>query len=339
MHTNLLVLPSRKLAANILSVIIVLIPSTSLAAATPIPKAGQALEISPTVSELPVDPGKSFILPVKVHNISRDTQGVSGEVDDFQPSGETGLPKLDLSSDGSSQFSFKRWIGVLPTFQIVPREIKAINIKVNVPANASPGSHYGIIRFTASAPGLEGQGVSISTSIGILAIFNVSGKTSDKLSVKEFSVNQNGKTSNFFESAPLTFVERLTNTGNTDLLPQGNVELYDTFSHKTATVGVNQPPHIVLPGSTRRLENVLDSHTIGSKLLFGHYTARLMLTYGADNKRVLSATYSFWVIPYRLIITVIFSIMALIILLRFLSRRYSFSVQSKSKSGNKSRRK
>jgi hypothetical protein len=76
MHTNLLVLPSRKLAANILSVIIVLIPSTSLAAATPIPKAGQALEISPTVSELPVDPGKSFILPVKVRSFKRWIQSV-----------------------------------------------------------------------------------------------------------------------------------------------------------------------------------------------------------------------------------------------------------------------
>lgn len=311
---------------------IAVLPLASVVAATAAPTGGQALEISPTVSQINVDPGKSTVLNIKVHNISRDTQAVSTQVDDFTPNGETGLPKIDLNSDGSSQFSFKRWIKVLPSFQIVSREIKAVNVKIDVPANATPGSHYGIIRFTASPPGLEGQGVSISTSLGLLAIFNVSGQTTESMKVTEFSINQDGKTGKLFEATPFTFVERLNNNGNTDLQPQGSVELFDVFGHKVANSGVNQPPHLVLPDSTRRFEQVLDYQTIGNKHLFGHYTAKMNLTYGVGNKKSLVANYSFWVIPYRLIIAVIFVLLALFLLGRFLAHRYSFEVQAKPKS-------
>jgi len=56
------------------------------------------------------------------------------------------------------------------------------------------------------------------------------------------------------------------------------------------------------------------------------------LTYGVGNKKSLVANYSFWVIPYRLIIAVIFVLLALFLLVRFLAHRYSFEVQAKPKS-------
>lgn len=306
------------------------IPIVSLAA-TPVASGGQALEISPTISQISIDPGKTTELAIKVHNISRTTQAVTAQEDDFVPNGETGLPRVVLNSDGTSQYSFKKWAKMPAPFQVVSREIKSVNVRITVPANATPGSHYGIIRFTASPPGLEGTGVSISTSIGLLAIIRVSGDIKEKLSVVNFSMaDAKGMKSDFFESTPVNFVERLQNTGNSDLQPNGIIEINDIFGKRVANVAVNQPPHLILPSSIRRFDQTLDSATIGTKQLFGRYTAKLNLTYGV-NKTPLITTMTFWVIPYRLILGVIFALVLLVFLVRLLGRRYNIEISSKSR--------
>jgi hypothetical protein len=297
-------------------------------APAPTPQSGQALEISPTVQELNVDPGHSLTETIQVHNISRSSQVVTAELDDFVPNGETGFPKIQLNTDGSGPYSLKRWAVLPGKVTIVPRQIVALTVKFNVPLSATPGSHYGILRFTAAPPGLEGTGVSISTSLGVLEILRVSGAVKEDLHVVELSMNKKGKKGTFFESAPFNFTERLSNTGNADLTPQGGIDIFDMFGRKMAFVPVNQPPHIILPGSIRRFDEVLDSGTLGSKHLFGHYTGKMKLTYGAANK-VVEATIGFWVIPYKLIIAFIILAALLVFLLRWLSKKFNFKISRK----------
>ena len=300
------------------------------AAPTPTPNSGQALEISPTVQELNVDPGRVITETIQVHNISRTNQVVSSELDDFVPNGETGFPKIELNTDGSGTYSLKRWAVLPAKITIVPRQIVALTVKFNVPAGATPGSHYGILRFTAAPPGLDGTGVSISTSVGVLEILRVSGAVKEDMKVVELSMRKtlNDKPSTFFQSAPFYFSERLSNTGNADLQPDGGINIYDMFGRKTAFVPVNQPPHLILPGSLRRFDEILDSGTLGTKHLFGHYTAKMNLTYGAS-KKVVTAELGFWVIPYKLIIAFIILAAIIVLLLRWLGKKYNFQISRK----------
>jgi hypothetical protein len=296
-------------------------------APAPTPQSGQALEISPTVQELNVDPGRVLTETIQVHNISRTNQVVTGEIDDFTPNGETGLPKIQLDTNGSGPYSLKRWAVLPGKITLVPRQIAALTVKFYVPASATPGSHYGILRFTAAPPGLEGTGVSISTSVGVLEILRVSGAVKEDLKTVELSMRKtlNDQPSTFFESAPFYFSERLSNTGNADLTPEGGIDIYDMFGRKTAFVPVNQPPHLILPGSIRRFDEILDSGTLGTKHLFGHYTGKMKLTYG-NSKQVLTATIGFWVIPYKLIITFIILAAIIVLLLRWAAKKYNIQI-------------
>lgn len=292
---------------------------------------GQALEIAPPVINLVADPGQTLTTKINLRSVSNDATIVTGEVNDFVAAGEDGTPKLllDEEEETTTAYSLKSWIAPLPQLRLEPREIKDMVVTLNVPANASPGGYYGVIRFTGAAPELEGQGVSLSASLGSLVFVRVNGEAKESLEIEEFSTTNNGQATSLFESAPVQFTERLKNTGNTHLQPAGQITIKDMFGQKIATVNINLPPRNVLPDSIRKFEQPLDSSVIGNRVLFGHYTAELSVTYG-DSKQTITSSTSFWVIPYRLIG---FSVAGLIIaffLLRFIIRRYNRSIIRRS---------
>jgi hypothetical protein len=149
------------------------------------------------------------------------------------------------------------------------------------------------------------------------------------MSVAEFSINSDGKTGSLFEATPLTSVERLKNDGNIFEKPVGQVTITDMFNKKVAVLSVNPQPNNVLPQSIRRFEQQLDSSVIGKKMMFGYYKATLNVTYGANKKSITSST-SFWVIPYRLIAVAILVLIGGFITLRIFIRRYNRHIISQA---------
>jgi hypothetical protein len=181
----------------------------------PPPNFGEALEIAPPVIYLSVNPGQTIKTQIFLRDISSGPLVVGGEANDFTAAGEDGTPKIILNNeDNNNPYSMKAWVVAPVSLNLVPKEVKTMDITINVPKDASPGGHYGIIRFTATPPSLKSSGVSLSTSLGALMLVTVSGPVSEKLSIAEFSVNHNGKTGDVFQSGPLNFVQRIKNEGN-----------------------------------------------------------------------------------------------------------------------------
>lgn len=291
---------------------------------------GQALEIAPPVIYLSVDPGQTVKTQILIRDISSGNLIVNGTVNNFVSGGEDGTPKILLDKkDDNSPYTLIGWVEPLPSLLLIPREIKSLTATINVPKDASPGGHYGVIRFTSTPPSLDGSGVSLAASIGVLVLLTVSGNVTQNLSVQELSVGKDGKKGGFFESGPLQFEERFKNTGNVHLQPTGQVSVTDMFGKKLASVNVNLPPSNILPQSTRVFKQPLDKTVIGNKKLFGRYKATLNVTYGTD-KKVATSTIVFWVIPYRLIILIIVLLIGAFFLLRFLIRRYNRRILSQS---------
>ncbi len=303
------------------------------AAPTPPPtnaNAGQALEIAPPVITLSADPGTTIKTQISLRDISSSNLVVKGQVNDFIAAGEDGTPKILLDdSNVSNPFSIKGWVAPLPELLMIPKQIKNLPVTISVPANASPGGHYGVIRFTATPPELKGTGVSLSASLGSLVLINVSGDIKEDMSVQDFIVTHNGKAGTLFESAPVSFTEKLKNTGNTHEQPTGQVTVKDMFGKTIGAVNVNLPPRNVLPNSVRKFEQPLDSSVIGNKKLFGRYTAQLNVTYGVK-KQTVSSSLSFWVIPYRLVGVVIAILIIGFFVLRFFIQRYNRSIINKA---------
>jgi hypothetical protein len=306
-------------------------------AATPQPttnEGGQALEIAPPVINLTANPGQTIRTQISLRDVSTSKLLVRSQVNDFVAGGEDGTPRIILEDTEPNPYSLKPWIAPLSQLTLNPREIKNLPVTIKVPANAAPGGYYGVIRFTATPPELEGTGVSLSASLGSLILLRVNGEVKESLEIEEFSVNSAGRGGSIFESTPLQFVERIKNTGSIHEQPAGQVTITDMFGKKVAAVNINLPPRNILPQSIRKFEQPLDSTVIGNKMLFGKYTADLSVTYGAD-KQTVTSSLTFWVIPYKMIAAGIAILVAGFFILRFLVQRYNRNIIKKAQKSQK----
>jgi hypothetical protein len=297
-------------------------------AATPPPTAGnagsgQGLEISPPVIQLDANPGQTVTTVIRVRNVTSGVLIAKGKVDDFGAgTDESGTPKLLLDESGATRFSLKYWVSGVPDLTLASQELKTATVSINVPRNAEPGGHFGVVRFTGVPPDLNTTGVALSASVGTLILLRVSGAITDKADLAQFStgVPATGKTpfskKSFFEHGPVAFLVRIKNEGTVHEKVKGSIELRDTFGKKVTSVVVNASGGNVLPDSTRRFEEVY-----ANKQLFGHYTAKLALTY-AGNKTITGTT-GFWVIPWKLILLVLLGLVIVLWVLKIGMRRYN----------------
>lgn len=299
--------------------------------------AGQALEIAPPVLNLTADPGQTITTKIILRDVSTSKLVVRNQINDFVAGGEDGTPRLLLDDNAEdSPYSLKSWIQPLPEFTLNPKQINELPVKIKVPADAAPGGYYAVVRFTATAPGLDGTGVSLSASLGTLVLMRINGDAKESMKVEEFITTKNGKKTGLFESQPITFAARIKNEGSTHEQPTGAIVVSDMFGNKIAGVNVNLTRGNVLPSSIRKFEQTLDKAVIGDRFLFGRYTADMKLTYGTKGQTVTEST-SFWVIPYRLVGFAILLIVIVFVVIRIALKRYTERVVERSR-GRRRRR-
>jgi hypothetical protein len=287
-------------------------------------------------------PGQTLKAQISLRDVSQGKLLVSNQINDFVAAGEDGTPKILIGKDAAdSPYSMKSWVVPLPKMLLEPKQIKALPVTIHIPGNASPGGHYAVIRFTGTAPEVEGSGVSLSASLGALMLITVKGQIKESLTLQELSVAKlkkdgtAGTPAKLFESTPLAFVEKIKNEGNVHEQPAGNILIKDMFGKPVAGVNINLPPRNILPDSTRKFTQKLDKSVIGNKHLFGHYTATMTLKYGKN--QTLTAKTAFWVIPYKLILAVIILLVGGFFALRITIRNYNRKIIAKAK--KRSRRK
>jgi hypothetical protein len=292
---------------------------------------GQALEIAPPVVNLTADPGEVKNVSINLRDISSNPLVVTSTVNDFTASGEDGIPKVEVDSAEPSPYSIQSWIDPLNELTLQPRELKTLPVTIRVPADAAPGGYYGVIRFTATAPGMESTGVALSASLGSLIFIRVNGDAKEAVNFEEFyTAASDGKKTSLFESQPVTFVARVKNTGNVHEQPTGRITVTDTFGNTVTNVNMNLDRRNILPGSIRKFEAPMDKANIGDRFLFGYYNAKILLTYGSDNQTVEKSV-GFWVIPWRLVLSVLIGLVVLIVVARALIKRYTDRVVGRSR--------
>lgn len=298
---------------------------------------GQALEIAPPVLNIKADPGETVKTTISLRDVSTSALVVRNQINDFVAAGEDGTPKLLLdNSKDNSPYSLKDWVQPLPELTLKPKEVNKLPVTIRVPKNAAPGGYYAVVRFTASPPGLDGTGVSLSASLGTLILLRVNGDAKEEMKVEQFTAAKNNDTGWLFESTPITFLARIKNSGNIHEQPTGQITVKDMFGNTVANVNVNLNRNNVLPGSIRKFDPKLDSSVIGDRALFGLYTADLKLSYGTEGQTVTSST-SFWVVPYRMILFGILLVIIAIVVIRIGLRRYNERIIETSRSRRRRR--
>jgi hypothetical protein len=281
-------------------------------------QSGEGLSVSPPLISASANPGQSEVLQIRIQNITSQPLILTSTSVDFGAKGEDGTPQLLFNETTSTRYSLKYWIAPIENPTIQPQAAITVPVTINVPANAEPGGHYGIIQFTGKPPTVTGgSGVAISASIGVLVLFTVNGNITHHLTALPLIVSQNGKPGKFYQYGPLGVSLLIRNDGAVHEVPTGNLTVSNLFGGKPIVLPVNPLKGNILPGTIRKF-----NQKIVKKSLFGYFTIKGNLTYDTNKILVVPAT-SFWVIPYKLVIIVLLIVIAVFLILRYGLRRYN----------------
>jgi hypothetical protein len=228
-----------------------------------------SLALDQSVFSLAGDPGSEKSLEINVGNLADKKQLVSLEINDLTFEENN---RLSFVVSDNNLFGMKSWISAEEQRWIFePKETKKITLKVNVPKDATVGSHYAGIFFRA-LPEIQGgnfQNVLVGAQVGVYVLFNVDG-----------AVVGGGKINSF--RAPVVAKEKadlrveFENIGNIHYIPHGEINVKNLLSQKTEKIELEK--HFVFPGKKYTFENNWQNGSV-----FGVYSAK---AYFVDGNKV-----------------------------------------------------
>ncbi len=308
-----------------------------------------ALTISPPRLELDGDPGSTISSKFEVTNESDKSTTYYTQVENFEAKDESGNPQFVQTEEGLAT-----WISVTDSISVGPGERKEIPFTIRIPRNAEPGGYFSSIFVRTTPPAANGGEVSIGARLGSLVLLRVNGEIQEGVDILEFSTKNKQR---FFTSLPVELYYRFQNTGGDRVSPKGEVIIKNLVGLKAKILSANRTEGSVLPRSIRRFEMAwitsgggqedplvtVQSRNPGGFLeeakyqwnhfAFGYYKASLDLTYGVNNNTA-TGTFRFLVIPWQLLIIVLFVLIIGFIILRSLLRRYNRRIIAKANARN-----
>lgn len=304
-----------------------------------------ALTISPPAIEFSVIPGNQAEFVVKLYNEGDQQQRLFVNATTFTSGAEDGIPVYDFSAPKED---IATWVNYdNDAIVLEPQGRKEITITINVPADASPGGHYGIVAFSTTPPtgeGSEKPQVAVSQGVGTLMLVRVEGEITESATISNFAMQ------GLANRLPATLTTSYNNTGNIHLKPAGKVVITDMFKRTAVTLDVNAKKTSTLPNSSRSYDVTWEKGTVKqtatnswsrfweeysnerSNFGIGKYTATVALTAGQSGAVATSATTSFWLFPWHVLLVWGVGLVVLILVLIVLVKRYNHWVVAKAQS-------
>ncbi len=273
------------------------------------------IKISPVRYEELVEPGVQINRILNVENQSDTTKTLYAYLRDFRAEGEGGQPKL-IAPGTEQGYFLASWIDISGEgIEFKPNEAREIHFQINVPLDAGPGGYYGAILFGTEPPRLKldgedkGAGMAVSQQTGSLILLQVKGKVKEEARIREFVTNK-GLYSTPFD---VEFLTRIENLGNVHVKPIGTITINNMFNKEIGSIRVNDGGANVLPNSIRRF-----SENWQGENGFGRYVATIGLSYGTSanlggqGKQTLYTETIFWIVPWRIIIPIVLTLIILL---------------------------
>lgn len=270
---------------------------------------GNGFRISPVTSEFIIEPGSSEVFTVTVENPTEGTVVAVPIINDFiagQNEDGEALPILDEDAPAPRN-SFRSLVGELNNVELGPRESKNVDVIISVPSDANAGGYYGIVRFVPE--NLNDQGnVTLSASVGSIALVRVPGDLTERLDLVQLSAAQGDSLRSFFTGGEVSVLARLQNSGDIHVQPFGRVEVKNMRGNVVASYEFNDsnPRANILPDTIRRFQTELEDQN-----WFGRYTIEANIGYVQGSGDILSAQSTFWYIPAWALIVLFVAIAAI----------------------------
>lgn len=290
---------------------------------------GSGLSISPTRTELRIQPGQSDKVEVSIRNVTRGAIVAKPFISDFESDDATGEPKLITDTSKRSSATINSFVSGLQDVTLQPGENKNLTYQVNIPSNAAPGGYYGAITYRAvpaNQANPENGEVALTANVASLVLIEVPGDITEQIQVTSAKILKGDKAGSFFTSKPNKAAIAVRNNGNGFSKPFGTVTLTDMSGKQVYSYELNNatPRGNILPKSSRTFTDDLKSISKP-----GRYTLTANISHGTGGE-VLTQKVSFWYIPVWLLVAMIVLVLG-IAFAAFMVYRKMFAGRKKRK--------
>jgi len=302
-------------------------PSGVLAAAAP------DITTSPVSITLNAKPGTTTSTQLTVRNNGVLPVDMDIQVDTFKANGTTGQAQIQTPQPNDQSIN---WVHFSQnSFTAQPNTWTYVQMTISLPKSASLGYYYAVLFKPVVAVTPTGVNTNVIHGYNaVLVLLNaLTANEHPQLQLASFSSDKK-----FYEYLPVTFSVNIHNNGNIYLPPSGDIYISRTssFANTIDTIHINPAIGNVLPGTNRIFTakwadgfpvfeyKELDGQVINNKqgkpveqlkwnfsqihkLRFGEYYARLVMVYNNGVQDVpTTSVLSFWVVPWKMILIMIF---------------------------------
>lgn len=165
---------------------------------------------------------------------------------------------FDVLNQGQKSVGVGAWTKLDRSSVTIPAGLEDnIPFTIRVPANASPGDHFGgiVAQLSSSTANSKGQHFKFDRRVGVRIYLRVVGPLHPSLTIKHLSVSYHG-TVNPFGTGKATVKYTVANTGNVALAGRQTVTITSLFG----TLATTRPHSIVnlIPGQSQQVSATLD---------------------------------------------------------------------------------
>lgn len=207
------------------------------------PNDAESILLSPTSKRYTLKSGTERKDSFKVVNDGRTAFDFVTYSRPYSVSGEEYTADFVTSSQNADAY---KWIQFdQPSYSVQPGKSVDVAYTIRVPANATPGGHYGVL-FAETLPSSQSNGTGVKTKkrVGSILYVTVDGDVTRSGKILSTEVP-------FLQfKAPLQSSQRISNTGNTDFEVKSVITVSDVFGgvkHKS------ERNLAVLPDSIRKI--------------------------------------------------------------------------------------
>ncbi len=314
---------AKRLSVLVLTLATIFSNTQALAATTPPPvlnAPGSGLSISPLHNQLTLDPGQATTLKLNIKNITQNNITAKAYVNDFKSDNNTGNPVIITDPKVQLPTSIKKFVQPIDV-PLAVGEKKEVSVPITIPAGATPGAYYGIIRYRAipagSAAPKEGE-VSLSASVGTIVLIQIRGDLKERAQLSALKVFNNDSSGTIFFKKPNKVGVEINNLGNSFVQPFGKVVITNTEGKQIYSYEVNnnEPRSNVLPGSKRMFINSIKN--IDKP---GRYTVSASIAV-SDGSDVLVSQKTFWYVTGGFLLAILGLLVLLVVLTLLAYRKY-----------------
>lgn len=223
----------------------------------------RAMEISPSLVEVQIDPGQAQTRTVTIKNNESQPQTYYFQLQKFLPRGEQGqqdfLPLEDVA--GLPSWTYLQQ----PSLQLQPNESRTVQVSIRIPESAAPGGYYEAL-FVSNAP-MQGQRPLTSFRTGTLFLVTVKGNVQRKLQVTNIE-----SPTGTIAHLPVRIGYTIENLGGIHERPQGFFVVRNSRGRIIDRILVNEEGSYVLPGSRRQFSTVWSGFGVSqvNQTFWGH---------------------------------------------------------------------